>query len=153
VSNCIFCDIVNGERDVAFVHHDDSISVFMDIQPVNPGHLLIVPKMHAAYLADLDPETGAQMFRVAQEMVEALRGSGLKCEGVNLFLADGKAAMQEVLHVHLHTFPRFEGDGFGLTFSDNYFTKPPRSELESAAKKIMKAIDQGAAAYANKPRR
>lgn len=153
MSNCIFCDIVNGESDGAFVYRDESISVFMDIQPVNAGHLLIIPNVHAAYLAELDPETGAQMFRVAQKMAEALRRSGLKCEGVNLFLADGEAAMQEVFHVHLHVFPRFEGDGFGLTFADNYFTKPPRSELESAAEKIRKAIEQDAAADADKPRR
>ena len=80
------------------------------------------------------------MFRVAQEMAQALRNSGLKCEGVNLFLADGKAAMQDVFHVHLHVFPRHEGDGFGLTFADHYFVKPARSELENAARAIREAI-------------
>ena len=74
-------------------------------------------------------------------MAGALRRSGLKCEGVNLFLADGEAAMKEVLHVHLHVFPRFEGDGFGLKFPDDYLTKPSQSELESAAEKIRRAIE------------
>lgn len=152
MSNCIFCGIVNGENDATFVHHDDRVSVFMDIQPVNVGHMLVVPNAHAAFLADLDPETGARMFRVAQKMAAALRGSGLKCEGVNLFLADGEAAMQEVFHVHLHVFPRFEGDGFGLTFADTYFTKPARSELENAANEIRKAVEQGALADKDKPR-
>ncbi len=141
MGNCSFCDIVKGEIEGTFVYRDEKTSVFMDIQPVNAGHLLIVPNRHAAYLADLDPEIGAQIFRVAQKMAEALRKSGLKCEGVNLFLADGEAAMQDVFHVHLHVFPRFKGDGFGLTFPDDYIIKPQRSELESAAEKIRKAIE------------
>jgi histidine triad (HIT) family protein len=153
VSDCIICDIVNGRSDATFVHRDDSVSVFMDIQPVNAGHMLVVPNVHAAFLADLDPETGARMFRVAQRMAEALRRSGLKCEGVNLFLADGEAAMQEVFHAHLHVFPRFKGDGFGLTFADTYFTKPSRSELESAATKIRKAIEQSGPAGEHEVRR
>ena len=151
MGNCIFCDIIKGESDGTFVYRDENTSVFMDIQPINAGHLVIVPNTHAAYLADLDPEIGAQMFRVAQKMAEVLRKSGLKCEGVNLFLADGEAAMQDVFHVHLHVFPRFKGDGFGLTFPDDYLIEPRRSELESAAERIRKAIEQCTAADADKP--
>jgi len=82
------------------------------------------------------------MLRVAQEMARALRGSGLRCDGVNLFLADGAAAMQDVPHVHLHVFPRYWGDGFGLTFADGYFVKPARSELEETAAAIRWVIEQ-----------
>jgi histidine triad (HIT) family protein len=58
----------------------------------------------------------------------------LPCEGVNFFLADGEAAMQEVLHVHLHVFPRFRGDGFGLKFSPEYYTRrPERTQLNEIA--------------------
>ncbi len=140
MGHCIFCDIIKGHSDGTFVYRDENSSVFMDIQPVNAGHLLVVPNRHATYLADLDPEIGAQMFPVAQKMAEALRKSGLRCEGVNLFLADGEAAMQDVFHVHLHVFPRFKGDGFGLTFADAYYMRPPRTELESAAEKVKKAL-------------
>jgi histidine triad (HIT) family protein len=70
-----------------------------------------------------------------------LRKSALRCEGVNLFLADGEAALQDVFHVHLHVIPRFKGDGFGLTFGDTYYTRPSRAELESTAEKIRKAIE------------
>jgi histidine triad (HIT) family protein len=112
----------------------------MDIQPVNAGHVLVIPNAHASFLADLNPETGAQMFRVAQRMAQTIRESGLPCEGVNMFLADGEAAMQEIFHVHLHVFPRFPGDGFGLKFGPKYAVKPSRSELENAAEKIRKTI-------------
>ena len=113
----------------------------MDIQPVNPGHLLVIPNRHAAYLADLEEEEGAQMFRVARRLAAALRRSGVECEGVNFFLADGEAAMQEVFHAHLHVFPRYRGDGFGLKFSPRYFQKPEREELNEVAGKIRAALE------------
>ncbi|MBC8076385.1 MAG: HIT family protein [Chloroflexales bacterium] len=134
--SCIFCEIVAGTATSSMLYHDDMCSAFLDIQPVNPGHLLVVPNRHAAYLADLEAEVGAQMFRVAQRMANALRHSGVRCEGVNLFLADGEAAMQEVFHVHLHVFPRYKGDGFGLTFGPAYLTPPPREELEAVAQQL-----------------
>jgi histidine triad (HIT) family protein len=112
----------------------------MDIQPVNPGHLLVVPTYHAAYLAELDGVTAGRMMQVAQRLAGALRASGLRCEGVNLFLADGEAAMQEVFHVHLHVFPRFRGDGFGLRFGPEYTKRPPRAALERAAAQIREAL-------------
>lgn len=112
----------------------------MDIQPVNPGHLLVVPIRHAAYVADLREEEGAQMFRVAQHLAAALRASGVKCEGVNLFLADGEAAMQEIFHVHLHVFPRCKDDGFGLKFAPRYFQKPERRDLDEIAGKIKTSL-------------
>jgi histidine triad (HIT) family protein len=144
MSGCTFCDIVKGKREGTFVYRDDRVSVFMDVQPINPGHMLVVPNEHASYLSDLDPETGAQMFRVAQKMTASLRKSALRCEGVNLFLADGEAALQDVFHVHLHVIPRFKGDGFGLVLADTYHTRPPRTELERAAEKIRKTIEQEA---------
>jgi diadenosine tetraphosphate (Ap4A) HIT family hydrolase len=100
----------------------------------------VIPNRHAALLADLDENTGAHMFRVAQRLARALRHSGVRCEGVNLFLADGEAAMQEIFHAHLHVFPRYEGDGFGLTFSSDYFTRPDRSELDEIAERIQNAL-------------
>jgi histidine triad (HIT) family protein len=135
MSDCVFCGILSGEAPASFVYRDDQCAAFMDIQPVNPGHLLVVPNRHAVYLADLEESSAAHLMRIAFRAVAALRRSGLRCEGVNLFLADGEAAMQEVPHVHLHVFPRFRGDGFGLSFGPEY-TVRRRSELETAADAI-----------------
>ena len=85
-----------------------------------------------AYLADLDPEDGAAVFETGRRAAAALRASSLRCEGVNLFLADGEAAGQEVFHVHLHVLPRYEGDGFGLRMPPDYSMRP-RAELDEAA--------------------
>ena len=112
---CAFCDIVSGEEPASFVYGDDVVVAFMDVQPVNPGHVLVVPRSHLASLADLDDLTGARLFNVALRLERAIRDSGVRCEGINLFLADGESAGQEVLHAHLHVVPRFAGDSFRIT--------------------------------------
>ena len=131
--SCVFCRVLAGELESSVVHRDDLCTAFLDVQPINPGHLLIVPNLHASYLADLPAETGARMFQVAQRLAAALRASDLRCDGVNFFLADGEAAMREVFHVHLHVFPRHAGEGFALTFAPGYSGNPPRADLERAA--------------------
>lgn len=140
-ASCIFCRLLDGSAPATFVYRDEECSAFMDIQPINPGHLLVVPNRHAASMADLDQETAAHMMRVAHRLMSALRASGVRCEGINLFLADGEAAMQDVFHVHLHVFPRFRGDGFGLTFGPGY-VKRPRAELEEVGHLIRKALPE-----------
>ena len=141
MTDCIFCRILAGELPASFVYRDDRCAAFMDIQPVNPGHLLVVPVRHGAYLADIDQETAGHLMRVGQRAAAALRASGVQCEGVNLFLADGEAAMQEIFHVHLHVFPRFRGDGFGLKFSPEYYTRrPPRTELDDLASRLRQLV-------------
>jgi histidine triad (HIT) family protein len=138
--DCIFCQILSKDLQASIVWQDDRCTAFMDIQPVNPGHLLVVPNVHAAELSELDEESAAHLMRVAHRLNAALRASGLRCEGVNYFLADSEAAMQEVFHVHLHVFPRFAGDGFGLKFSPAYFQRPERPALETAAAQIRAAL-------------
>ena len=136
IPDCIICKLLAGELEVSMIYQDDCCSAFLDIQPVNAGHMLVVPKTHARYLAELKEEEGAQMFRVAQRLAAVLRVGVVKCEGINFFLADGKAAGQEVFHVHLHVFPRYVGDGFGLILPPTYAQKPEREELNALADKI-----------------
>lgn len=144
ISDCSFCRILAGEIPASFVYRDDRCAAFMDTQPVNPGHLLVIPVNHASYLADIDGSTAAELMRVAHASAAALRASGVRCEGVNFFLADGKAAMQEIFHVHLHVFPRFRGDGFGLKFSPNYYTgRSDRSELDMIAERLSPMVTLG----------
>jgi diadenosine tetraphosphate (Ap4A) HIT family hydrolase len=109
----------------------------MDLNPATTGHLLVVPKRHAADLAALDPEDGAQMFRVAQRLAAAVRASSLEPEGVNLYLADGEVAGQEVFHAHLHVLPRRTGDGFAVRAD---FASPPREELDRVAGLVREAL-------------
>jgi len=108
----------------------------MDIQPVNAGHVLVIPNRHASRLAEMPERDGSEVFRVAQRIAAALQRSGIRCQGINLSLADGEAAGQEVFHVHLHVFPRFEGDGFAIKVGKRYPAKPERDELDRQAELI-----------------
>ena len=140
IPDCVFCNILAGRLPSSRVYQDEICTAFLDIQPVNPGHVLIIPNQHAAYLADIDAEAAGHLFQVARLVAAALRQCGVRCEGINMFLADGEAAMQDVFHVHLHVFPRYQGDGFGLTFGPSYFTKPPRSALDTIAAQIRAVL-------------
>jgi histidine triad (HIT) family protein len=141
VTSCVFCDIVRGQAPASRVYSDERVLAFMDIQPVNPGHLLVVPRLHAAGLDGLDGELGGHLFQVGMKLAGALRLSGLRCEGVDLFLADGQAAGQEVMHVHLHVIPRYRGDGFGFRFGPGYRQRPERAALEEAAAAIRQGLE------------
>lgn len=136
----MFCAILAGDEPASFVYRDDLVAAFMDMHPVTPGHLLVVPVQHGARLADVDAGTVAHAMRVAHGLVGSVQRSGLRCEGINLWLADGAAAMQDVFHVHLHVIPRFAGDGFGLKLPPDYPTAPSRSELDDAARRISAQI-------------
>jgi histidine triad (HIT) family protein len=141
MADCVFCRILAGELPASIAYRDERCVVLMDIQPVNPGHLLVIPVRHGAHLADIDGETAAHLMRVGHRAAAALRESGVQCEGVNFFLADGEAAMQEVFHVHLHVFPRYRGDGFGLTFAPRYHTtRPERAELDALAQSLHQIL-------------
>jgi histidine triad (HIT) family protein len=146
MEGCIFCSIVGGSADAAIVYRDDLVVAFMDIHPVNPGHVLVIPARHATGLLDLPEETGARIFRVAQRVSAAIRASGLRCDGINLILADGRAAMQEIPHVHLHVVPRFVGDGIGVRFLGRGGSRASRAELEKNASLIRAKLAAGATA-------
>jgi histidine triad (HIT) family protein len=142
MDDCVFCKIIKGLVPASVVYSDEKVMAFLDIQPVNFGHVLVFPRVHARELSELDPEVGGQMFKVAMLIAEGLRKSGVKCEGVSLFLADGEAAFQDVFHVHLHVIPRFRGDGFGLRFGPSYGMESERKELDTVAEQIRRAISK-----------
>jgi histidine triad (HIT) family protein len=134
---CVFCEIVAGRAESSLAYEDEHVIAFMDIRPLTPGHLLVVPRSHADYLEELDEDLGAHLFRAGHRLARALRRSGLPCAGVNLFLADGEAAFQEVFHVHLHVLPRTPGDGFRIKAA---WSRPGRGELDAAAAQVHQAM-------------
>ncbi|MFB6085163.1 MAG: HIT family protein [Halorientalis sp.] len=128
--DCPFCAIVAGDAPASVVHETDDTLAFMDIAPVTEGHALVIPTAHSAGLDGLDPDTGGRLFRVGQRIAAALRASDVPTEGINLFLADGEVAGQEVFHVHLHVIPRTEGDSVRLEFERS---DPGRDRLDDLA--------------------
>ena len=139
-SSCIFCQIIDEKADGSIVYRDDLVTVFMDIRPVNPGHLLVVPNEHAADLRALDEEIAGHVFKIGKRIARGLRRTDLNCEGVNLHMADGSAAGQVVFHTHLHVIPRFGGDGLGFLIHGQGHVSPSREDLNETAGKIKQAL-------------
>ncbi len=138
--SCVFCDIVTTQAPASIVYQDERVMALMDINPVTVGHTLVIPRQHYAFLADMDEPTGMHLFKIAQRLAAAIRMSGVTCEGINLFLADGEAAFQDVFHVHLHVIPRYKGDSFQV--AADWDIKPPRAELDLVAGQIRAAYER-----------
>ncbi len=136
VPACVFCAILAGKSPASVVYRDRLACAFMDIAPLTPGHTLVVPLAHAVGLRDLDPAAGARVFRIGQRIANALRRSELHVEGITLFLADGREAGQEVMHLHLHVLPRFAGDGVHIDLGPQHRGSPTRAALDAAAAQL-----------------
>ena len=109
MTTTIFEKIINGESEGSFVYKDSICVAFMDLNPINPGHILVVPIKPIARLTSLDSKISSHLFMIAQKILKAIEISELKIEGANIFISDGEVAGQEVPHIHLHIIPRFKG--------------------------------------------
>lgn len=138
-SDCIFCAIVSGDAEASFVAESERAVAFLDLRPVGEGHTLVIPRRHAGGLSELDPADGAAVFELGQRVAAAQYAAGL-AEGVNLFLADGVVAGQEVFHVHLHVLARRPGDA--LRMHIEYGAPPTRPELDSVASTLRDALGE-----------
>ncbi len=107
---CPFCAIAAGELPAAIVADEGEVLAFMDLRQANPGHVLVVPRRHAADLYALTPAEAGQVMQLAQRVAQALRAQ-LDPPGLNLWQSNGHAGGQEVFHFHLHVQPRRVGDG------------------------------------------
>lgn len=134
---CVFCAIVAGEAPASVVWEDGEAVAFLDINPMTPGHALVVPREHAASLAELDPALGGRVLAGAMHVAAGLRASALRVDGVNLFVADGEAAGQDVFHVHIHVVPRFPGDGLEIRWVRS---TPTRDTLDETAAAVRSGL-------------
>lgn len=109
-TDCLFCKIIQGEIPAAKIYEDDNVLAFLDINPVNPGHTLIVPKIHSDGLLDADDQVLGQMIVVTKKVAEAIL-QGLEYEAFNLEQNNGSIAGQVIPHLHWHIVPRTAEDG------------------------------------------
>jgi histidine triad (HIT) family protein len=137
--HCTFCDLIAGAAEVSVCYEDADAIAFMDIQPVNYGHLLVVPRRHYESLADIPPELAMDLFAVAMRLAPVVvRVAG--ADGMNIVVNSGAAAGQDVFHYHVHVIPRREGDGFDIPLPFAGSSMPERERLESAAARIISAL-------------
>jgi len=139
MDDCVFCAILAGRVPGSVVYEDDDAVALMDLYPVHPGHVLIVPRQHVTDLASCPGDLAGRLFalsgKVAPAIVEATEAAGF-----NVWTANGKAAGQEVFHLHLHVLPRYEDDTFGLRFPKGYPQEATRAELDAMAGQIRSRL-------------
>ena len=135
---CIFCDIVRGTSPVSWVYQDDTVVAFMDIQPITQGHVLVVPREHAVLMTDINETAAMRTFRVARKLAAVARHT-LGASGINIIVMDGEAAYQDVPHFHVHVIPRYQQDGFSITFPHGYEQPPARAALDAVAAAVRAA--------------
>ena len=108
--DCIFCKIINKEIPADIVHETSNFIVFLDLNPVNQGHCLVVPKHHCLDIFDIPDELAEDMMLMVKRTSAAIQAA-VHADGINVGMNNKAAAGQVVLHVHVHVIPRFKGDG------------------------------------------
>jgi histidine triad (HIT) family protein len=111
MNDCVFCKIIKKEIPADIVYEDENCLAFLDITPVNPGHVLLVPKAHYENLYDLPDETLKQLAPIIKKLAIAIK-KGVGAEGINLGMNNERPAGQLVPHAHFHIMPRFSNDGY-----------------------------------------
>lgn len=111
--DCVFCKIRDGQIPSLKIYEDDRTLAFMDINPLNPGHCLVVTKNHAATIFDTDVSDLQAAIVTVRKVATAVRGA-MQADGLNVLQANGAAAFQSVPHFHFHVIPRFNNDGKGF---------------------------------------
>ena len=108
--DCIFCRIVDGDIPARVVYETDETLAFLDVNPLAPGHTLVIPKDHHETIEDLPGDLAASVFETLSEVVPAVEAA-VEADASNVASNNGEAAGQEVPHVHGHVIPRFQNDG------------------------------------------
>lgn len=138
---CIFCKIVRGEIPSKKIYEDREVIAFLDINPANPGHTLVVPKKHADDITKSSEEDLTAALKVVKKITHDLKDK-LNAIGVNVLQNNGKAAGQLVAHTHFHVIPRFENDVVVISYKRVHLSD---SELEEIRKKLAEEKSKPAA--------
>jgi histidine triad (HIT) family protein len=127
MTDCIFCQIVDGEIPSRTVYEDDDVFAFLDVNPLARGHTLVIPKSHHASVADLSDEVRDALFATAGRLTPAVEAA-VDADASTIGMNNGPASGQEVPHAHVHLVPRFEGDGVGPLHALNWSSPDPSDE-------------------------
>ena len=137
MSDCVFCKIVQGELPSTKIYEDKDILAFLDINPINFGHVLVIPKKHFQDVTETPENSLFKMVSAAKKVGQALI-NGLGAEGFNIGANNGRAAGQLVFHTHFHVIPRTTGDGL-KNWPDKQYRE---GEMEKVAEEIKKALSK-----------
>jgi histidine triad (HIT) family protein len=134
--DCVFCKIRDGHIPSPRVYEDEHTIAFMDINPLNDGHTLVIPRAHSATIFEADEADLRAAIATAKRVAKAIRAA-LRPDGLNLVQANGAAAFQSVPHFHFHLIPRFTGDGKGFDWP---VVPGDRGRIQGVAERIRGAL-------------
>ncbi len=135
MQDCVFCRIVEGTLPADKVYEDEKVSAFLDINPANDGHTLLVPKKHYENIFEIPEDELGNLHSLSKKISLAVK-SATNADGINIGQSNGKAANQEVPHLHVHIIPRFSNDGIML----GLMRKGDRNNFKDVAEKIRNRI-------------
>ena len=138
MEGCIFCKIVRGEIPCFKILEDDRVLSFADVNPINIGHTLIIPKRHAENIWVIDGEDLAAIHRASLKIAKAMKTS-LNPDGIAFLQLNGRAVNQVVMHYHLHLIPRKSSDP-KLTMTEWELVPGDMTAIGKTAEKIAAAI-------------
>lgn len=136
MKDCIFCKIVRGELPATKVYEDKDTLAFLDINPVNIGHVLVIPKGHHANIFEIPEKDLLDVVRTVKKVSHAVK-KGLQADGINVTINNEPAAGQVVFHLHIHIIPRTVNDGFKHWSGRRNYQE---GEKEIVTEKITKAL-------------
>lgn len=136
---CVFCRIIGGDEMVSVIHEDEEIIAFLDIQPLHPGHVLVMPKEHFKNLFYVPEDLASRTFAVAKRILPGLR-KATGCRAINIFSPNGADGGQDVFHFHVHLIPVPAEAPFPLQLPDPGAAVPSRSQLDVMATHVMRCI-------------
>lgn len=135
---CIFCQIISGSVASKKVFEDDKVFAVLDINPANPGHILVLSKEHYSIMPQI-PETEIEHLGRISKALSHSSISALKAQGTTVFIANGVAAGQKAQHFMMHVIPRMEGDGVSIDFPEKQL-KP--EDMEKVYDAVIKGVEK-----------
>ena len=134
--DCIFCKLANGVFETNTLYEDDDFRVIFDASPATKGHVLILPKEHAANVFELSEETASKVFVLAKKIATVLK-EVTGCEGVNILQNNGEIAGQTVFHFHMHLIPRYKDDKVNVGWEPGNIDENGIDELKKLIEKEL----------------
>ena len=133
---CIFCRIAQKQVPANLVYEDEKALAFLDIRPLNEGHTLVIPKAHYETIFDIPQELITYLHGITKQVAIAVK-KATKADGISIIQQNGKAASQEVFHLHIHVIPRYEGQKLPR-FND--VKEAEKEKLSQTAAKIKRYL-------------
>lgn len=134
--SCIFCEIARKQAPASIIYEDKTIMAFLDIRPLNIGHTLIIPKSHYVDIFDTPENELANVHTISKKISMAIK-KATNADGISIIQQNGKAAGQDIFHLHVHVVPRFGGQKL-QSFSK--LKEVERVKLDDMAKKIVQKL-------------